>query len=329
MSAKASKPELRAQAGKWRDRRIGAKWQHRFFYNMIRLGGRRGAYFWVYIVVFWYVLFYASVRRNCGHYLSRRFPERSGRFQRFADCYRLVCTFAKVLVDRAAIGILGKDAYQVTFPDREAFLELLGEDKGMILVNSHVGCWQVAVAALDFIDRPISMLMKKPHELDQHYFEHSGEEAPFAVIDPEQGMGAVMDMMGVLKRREVLAVMGDRVFGNDTNTVDVDFLGEKVRFPFSAYKLAAAMGAPIAVFMSHKSGPNSYELRLARVIRVPEGTGRKDVEFGTWVSEFAGTLEKYCQDHPWQFFDFYDLWDLSDPPDVALSTKTENVQQES
>ncbi len=321
MSDKAEQKSFETQARRWRDRRIGSKWQHRFFYRMIRLGGRRGAYFWVYIVVFWYVLVYASIRRKCGYYLARRFPERTGWWQRFRDCYRLVCSFARILVDRAAIGILGKEAYSVTFPDREPFLEVLNEDRGMILMNAHVGCWQVAVAALDFINKPISMLMQRPHELDRHYFEHSGENAPFRVIDPELGMGAVLEMMAVLKRKEVLAVMGDRVFGEDTNTVDVEFFGGRVRLPFSAYKLAGATGAPIVVFFSHKSGPSSYELRVAKVIRVPAAVGRRDEEYAEWAGEFAGALEEYCRRYPWQFFDFYDLWDLSDPAETASSEK--------
>ena len=65
----------------WRQQGVGANWQHQFFHWLIRIGGRTRAYHIAYIVTFWYVLFYPSIRKRCRFYLDRRFPERRGFFQ--------------------------------------------------------------------------------------------------------------------------------------------------------------------------------------------------------------------------------------------------------
>jgi predicted LPLAT superfamily acyltransferase len=132
---------------------------------------------------------------------------------------------------------------------------------------------------------------------------------PFRIIDPFGYMGGVLEMMEVLKMGELLSIMGDRIFGSDKNTVAVTFLGGKIRLPFSAFKLASATSAPVAVLFSHKSGPDSHELVLDRVIRVPSGAGRGGDAFRPYVAQFAEALESYTEQHPYQFFNFFNMWE--------------------
>ena len=122
-------------------------------------------------------------------------------------------------------------------------------------------------------------------------------------------MGGVLEMVESLKKGEVLSVMGDRLLGSAKGAAMVDFLGGKVFFPFSAFKIAAATGAPIGVLFSYKSGPAVYTLELAKVIRVPADAGKRDRDFRPYVREFAQALESYTTMHPYQFFNFYDMWE--------------------
>ncbi|BCR03198.1 hypothetical protein DESUT3_02670 [Desulfuromonas versatilis] len=311
-----------ATRGRWSSRSIGAAWQHRFFYGLIRLGGRRVAYAMLALVVLYYVLLRPDQRRKSQFYLRRRFPEARG-FGLLSHSYRMSLALGKSLIDRAVVGILGPGSTRVSLSGREELLALLAEGKGLILVTAHAGSWQTTMAALDFLQQPVSLLMQREAgDIDRHYFEHGGRACPFRVIDPRGYLGGALEMLEVLKRGEILSVMGDRLLGSDRNAVAVDFLGAPVRFPFSAYKLASATGAPIGVLLSAKTGTDSYELRLARVIRVPAALKRGSGAFAPYVRQFAETLEDYTQKHPYQFFNFYDMWEtepaasaLSDPPD--------------
>ncbi|WP_321389645.1 DUF2062 domain-containing protein [uncultured Desulfuromusa sp.] len=297
----------RAARQEWTSRSIGSSWQHQFFYLMIRLGGRRGAYIPLYVVVFYYVLL-PSVRKKCHHYLARRFPQ-AGAWRRFWNSYRMTLELGKVLVDRALVGILGPEQIHVELQGKPELLQVLAENKGVILVNAHVGCWQVAMSALGFMKTPVNLLMQREDgDIDRHYFEHAGIECPYRIIDPRGDLGGVLKMVEVLKRGEVLSVMGDRMLGEDRNGVDVEFMGGTVTMPFSAYKLASATGAPIVVLFSYKTGSARYELKLYKTIRVPPGLGRGRHVFQPYVREFAETLEIFCAEHPFQFFNFFDMW---------------------
>jgi predicted LPLAT superfamily acyltransferase len=292
----------------WSSRSIGSNWQHQSFYLLIRLGGQKAAYLLLYIVVAYYVLCSRLARARAGYYLRRRFPQASG-WQRLGHCYRLVLAFGKVLVDRAVVGILGPEAMTINLEDWEELLKLRDEQHGMIMMTAHVGCWQVAMSALDFLQRPVNMLMRREDgDIDRHYYEHAGVDCPYRIIDPTGYLGGTLEMLGALKQGEIVCVMGDRLLGSERNSVEVDFLGQPIAVPISAYKIAATTGAPVVVFFTLKDGPNSYSLKLARVIRVPELKGRSAVTFRPYAAEFVEVLTRYCREHPYQFFNFFDLW---------------------
>jgi predicted LPLAT superfamily acyltransferase len=292
----------------WSSASVGSRLQHGIFYALIRLGGRRLAYALLYPVAAWYALFSAEARRRASPYLSRRFPGR-GPGGRLRDRFRLILDLGKVLVDRAVVGILGPRELGVTLHGRDELLAALGEGRGLILAVAHVGCWQVAMSALGFLEKPVSMLMhREDGDVDRQYFEHAGIPCPYRVIDPRGYLGGALEMLQVLKAGEVLCVMGDRVLGSRRNVLRLPFLGEPAPFPYSAFKLAASTGAPVVVLLSHKSGPSAYVLEASRVIRVPAETGRRAGELRPYAIQFVEALEAYARRHPFQFFNFYDMW---------------------
>jgi len=297
----------------WSSRSIGSDWQHHFFYLAIKFGGRKAAYFVLYFVVAYYVLFSRLARHRASHYLARRFPDESGLI-RLWHCYRMILNFGKVLIDRAVVGILGPESFQVSLAGRDELLKIRDENRGMILMTAHVGCWQVAMSVLEFLERPVHMLMRQEDgDIDRHYFEHAGIDCPYEVIDPTGYLGGTLEMLGVLKQGQIVSVMGDRLLGSDKSSCQVKFLGEAATVPFSAYKIASATGAPIVVFFTRKDGPNSYQVQLAKIIRVPEIKGRDAEDFKPYVQEFAAVLEDFSELHPYQFYNFHNMWSAEPP----------------
>jgi predicted LPLAT superfamily acyltransferase len=121
-------------------------------------------------------------------------------------------------------------------------------------------------------------------------------------------MGGVLEMIAALKANHILGLMADRVFGDDPNTLPVPFLGAPVHFPVSPYRLASMQGTPIAVVFSHKTGFSRYRIELGRVIRVPAGLGRSNAAYTPFLLQFVEALETFVSSHPWQFFNFHDMW---------------------
>lgn len=302
----------------WNKKTYGTNWGHAFFHWVIRVSGKRPAYFCLYFVVFAYVAFYPSVREHCRPYLTRRFPG-IGQMGLFFRSYRLALNLGKILIDNAAMEILGPSCISADFRDPGDYDRLRVLDSGFIILMSHVGCWQVAISALSKLNRPVNLLMlTQEKKLNRH--GTTGQTSRFKVINPDQFLGGTLDILNVLKNNEILCIMGDRLFGNPAYALDMDFLGNKALFPFSAYKLAAIAQKPIVVLNTFKTGHSEYELALQKIIHVPAKRGKTGDAYKPFAREYVSSLEAYTREHPYQFFNFYDMWGDGLPADPHLDT---------
>jgi len=305
--------------GNWTSRSIGKAWQHRFFYVLIRYAGLRVACFCMYFVVLWYILFYPPVHAKCRPYLSRRFPGRHRLLRRFIHEYRWITSLGKTLIDRAAFGILGPDRFQIEVAQSTTLQQLVDQGKGLILLNAHTGCWQIAFSALQFKRARVHIVMhRNPNDIDKHYFEHNSSEPPFEIIDPQGYLGGVLQMAAILQAGDVLGLMGDRIFGDPQNAITLDFLGHPASMPAAPYRLAAMRGSPIAILFSHRTGHCRYRIQMPAVINVPAALERDPQAWLPYAKEFVRHLTEFTKNHPFELYNFFNMWD------VAPQTAAEN-----
>jgi len=291
------------------EKKFGNALGYQLFYLFIKVGGRRCAYALLNCVCGFYVVFRPQVRRSCESYLSHRFGQAVG-FTKLWQQYKLVLSFGRVMVDRAIVATLGAEQIKVALVGREQLLQVRDQGRGVILLLSHVGCWQLAMSAMGALNEPLYMLMHGHASSfeSSNYQDAASTTCPYRIINPHGYLGGSLEMLGVLKDRGILSIMGDRVPEQEKNTATVALLGGDVALPISPYHLASATGAPIVVLTSRKTGASTYEMVVADVIEVPVGLGRKAVNFTPYVQRYAATLDGYCQDNPYQFFNFYDMW---------------------
>jgi len=293
----------------WSSRSLASNLAHKIFYIAIKLLGRHVAYFMLIFVVAYYTCL-PEVRHRSKEYRLRQFGPRSF-WGELTDSYRLQWELGKMLVDRAVMGILGKFEMIASAEDRQRLVDLTAKGRGLILITGHVGCWQLGMTVLDHIDASKAVVMYKDDlDVDKHYFEHAKEKKPlpFDIIDPRSPLGGSLEMMDVLKKGGILCVMGDRNFGSPRGTVDVDFMGDDIQVPISAYKLASTMHTPIVVTFSHRTRAGYGRIWISRVIDVPQNLGRTAEAYQPYAQSFADGLEEFTKKHPWQFYNFYNMW---------------------
>ncbi|MBR3632480.1 MAG: lysophospholipid acyltransferase family protein [Elusimicrobiaceae bacterium] len=287
-------------------RSMASRLKHRFVYALISFGGRPLAYLFLYPLVLVYCL-HKSVRNKSRAYIMRRFTPQT-KWEFFKHTFRLNLTFARTLVDRAALGILGSTQFISDPQARKMCEDLIGQGKGLLLLTAHVGCWQSAVNCMQFLNTPMHILYyHNPKDNDKMVAEHSGKKAPFTLINPAGPLGGVPEMMSALQRGEIVCAMADRVFGNPQNAVEVQFLGGTVRVPYSFYRLAAAMGAPIVIafFPWEKRGQLS-SLVLAPMYVKDAGSNKQ--YYQPYAQQFIDGLTEFCIKYPYQFFNYFDWW---------------------
>jgi predicted LPLAT superfamily acyltransferase len=298
----------------WRIKGLGTRWQLGFAHALIRFAGRRGGYALADLVSLYYTLARPEVRARSRPYLTRRFPGHGGA-RRLLDAFRLNRTFGRLMVDHAAMRFLGGGEFRTSLRSRPELEALLAEGRGLIILTAHVGAWQLGMANLASLGRPMAILARfDAGDAGSPFHVFTGDKAACRILDPAGFLGAVPEMMGALQRGEVLGIMGDRAWGARTGTVAVPFLGGDVRLPFLPYKLASATGAPVAVLLPIKPAPDQYEMLLAAVIRVPPGLGRDPRAYAPYAGAFAGALETFLAESPYHFFNFFDMWQGEEAP---------------
>ena len=62
------------------------------------------------------------------------------------------------------------------------------------------------------------------------------------------------------------------------------------------------------VLYSYKTGPDAYRLAIPEIIQVPARLGRKPQNYQPYIDTFVDSLDAYIRAHPYQFFNFYDMW---------------------
>jgi predicted LPLAT superfamily acyltransferase len=297
----ASRTQSPAPIPQWAEPDISPAWKYKFVSWVIRYGGRARAYHIALFASFWYVLFYPSIRQRCRFYLDRRFPARTRWHQRFHDDLKLVRIYAETLADMIILRVLGPNALSAHCPQHDQLIERCAAEQGFLLVHAHVGCFQIGMSALTQFPKAVSIVM----------IPEPGAAPPASIIDSRGGLDTVMQMTAAVLRGEIVAMMGDRIFGSDRNVAPVRFLGGKALFPITAYRVASATHVPVLVMTAPKTAKSSYELRVAKVINVPPGLGRDPAEYAPYAQQFADCIEQFTNDFPWQVFNFYNLWEVS------------------
>jgi predicted LPLAT superfamily acyltransferase len=222
--------------------------------------------------------------------------------------YRLIVSQGKQLIDRYA-AISGHEVFDVQLEaDEELVSQIRDPKKGVILLASHEGNWQVALMALGGLGKAVHLVMvpdQNPAMQKTLYPEEKGGNV--SIISPEQYLGGVIEIMSVLKKGHVVSIMGDRRYG--ARAVEVDFLGDKAWFPYSAFSLAASAECPLVVLKTAKVSTYRYVVDLTNVL-YPRYEGRRDRvgQLQPWVQKFVTLTESFLEEYPYQCFLFRDVW---------------------
>lgn len=280
-----------------------------FFKTTLRLFGLRAAYVLLGGVALHYVLFDENARRGACAYLRRRFPGSLWHTQ-LVLLYRLFFSQGMQLIDRYA-AVSGGVPFDLRLCNPDALHNLCREQKGFVLLVSHMGNWQIAMTALSGINRTVYLLMRpEDNQAVKENLKVDEKNERVKIISPEQYLGGVVEVMNAIASGGVVAVMGDRPYAFES--MSVPFLGDNAQLPYSAFTFAAASRCPVAVLSAPRVGFRRYSVRIDRVFTPEFVRGRdKKEQLRQWLGEYVKLLEAFVQEFPFQCFLFHDIWRAS------------------
>lgn len=262
----------------------------------------------VWAVTLFYVLFDHVARRRASYYIRHRFPNDNW-LQHWYHIWALFTSQGQALVEAAAAR-----SGQITIEEigRDKVEEVVKNPQGMILLCSHFGQWQGMMRVISLTNRPVHILVRPDRNVNVDKFMAAKEiQAKINVISTESGMGGLLDVYDALMNGDTVCMMGDRCRENDS--VELDFLGDKARFPVAAFLMSARTGSPVIPVFSHRASRHKRMIvHFYEPIYVSGKGGRTRERLLPEVEKYVRTLEDMAKQSPFEYYLYENIWNTEE-----------------
>lgn len=121
--------------------------------------------------------------------------------------------------------------------------QCLAAGNGLIVWTAHVGNWEFASRLLEMHGRPVNVarvVEDKPAEITLRNLMASER---LKIVDLSEGVPATIELLQALRRNEIVAMQGDRVY--QRHCAEVPFFSQPTSFPLGPFLLSQVSGAPV------------------------------------------------------------------------------------
>ncbi len=197
------------------------------------------------------------------------------------------------------------EAEQITDVQGWEHLEdALREGKGVLLVGTHFGNWDMAGLALAARDYSVNAIGDGFGSKQIEEWVKSSREARGIRIIPLYN-GGLKRVFYALRRNEAVGIVFDRPGGQDG--VEVEFFGEKTSFPPGPAALALRTGAPLIVGYLVRRPDGTYVGEMDRIEDL-HGSGQCDEDIRRATQVIVDRFEDYIRRYPDQWYMFRRMW---------------------
>lgn len=173
-------------------------------------------------------------------------------------------------------------------------------NRGLVVITAHLGNWELGGRLLARTVTRTTHVVVAP-ERDpgiERFLRSNGGPVRFLVrASPTD----VLPLVAALRRKEVVALQGDRALGGHGDRLQ-PFFGAPAPFPLGPFLLARAAGAPVLPAFCLLRADHRYTVVIGEPWTVAPG-GEADA-----LAHWVGVLEAMVRRHPTQWFNFYDVW---------------------
>jgi len=213
--------------------------------------------------------------------------------------------FAKYLVDFFRFSKIDDKfvSEYLTVKNAKYVDEGLRKGKGVIVVAAHLGNWEMGGVMLSKVGYKMSVIaLDHKNKLINDFF--IGQRSGLGVNVISIGI-ALRNCFKVLKRNEVLGILGDRDFS--AHGVETKFFGKKALMPKGPATFSIRTGAPIVPCFLLRNKDDTFTLVFEKEIGYQlTGDSEKDVKAVT--EKVIGVLEDYIKRYPAQWYMFRRFW---------------------
>ncbi len=314
---------LRMRAAEaWSGRSRGTSLGWRFILASLRIAGPRVAHALATGLAAWYVVFAPSARAGLETYRARILPHRT----RLGASFAIFRNFAHALIDRLTFVLRGPSAFAYIREGEEHLVGAFTGRQGAILMSAHVGNVEVAAGPVGNATGKETGNAARIKQLSILRFEAEGDHGRAVIqampdawrpqiiaVNQTEGF-STLSVLRALREGAVVAMMGDRLLGD--RTVSVDFLGAPCLLPAGPWLLAALARVPVIVVGAFKEGDTYRVIALPPMTCTFDRSQPRDVQIRAWAQHYADAVAGFVRRYPTQFYNFHDVW-AAQPPETA------------
>jgi KDO2-lipid IV(A) lauroyltransferase len=186
--------------------------------------------------------------------------------------------------------------------------QCLAAGNGLIVWTAHLGNSEFASRLLEMHGRPVNvarLVEDKPAEI---MLRNLMANERLKIVDLSDGARATIELLQALRRNEIVAIQGDRVY--QRHSADVPFFSEPAAFPLGPFLLSQVSGAPVLPGFVIRQGWLRYRVLMGDPIP-PVPFDDRDAGQQGGLRQAVGFLEKTLAAHYDQWLNFFDFWPVS------------------
>lgn len=292
----------------WDGKTRGGVTGHKIFVFFIKNFGISFSYFFLKLVAVYFLFSSSQAYKSIFFYFNQ--IHKQSKPKSFLNTYRNFCMLGKILVDKIALLSGAEKRFTFNFDGEEHLHALASNKTGGILVNAHVGNWEIAGQLLERIDTKVNILMfDAEHRQVKKYMSEVLTNRNIGFIIIGNDLKHLEKIRDALNNHEIIAMNGDR-FMEGNRTITFDFLGKSAEFPVSPFYMAGKFNVPILYVFAMKESKFHYHFYATPPKKFENFNNLKlrEQNLKSLVFEYVKLLENKIKEYPLQWFNYYKFW---------------------
>ena len=290
------------QHNEWSGKTDGQPWMQRSLIAMFRVLPLWLLYGIMALVVPFYMIF----NRKGYQAMYCFFRERMnyGPLKSFCNVYFNHFRFGQVILDR--FGAYAGKKYHFVSDEQQVFDEKETQEKGFVMVSSHVGSYEMAGYSLKPKHKRYNALVfggetKTVMENRQRVWSQNNVR----MVPVKEDLSHLFLLNTALDDGEIVSMPADRIFGSQ-KSVECRFFGQTAHFPLGAFAMVVQKDVDVVSVFVMKEGLRNYHIYL-RELQYDKSLSKRE-QMGQLAQNFASELETIVRRYPTQWFNYFDFW---------------------
>lgn len=280
----------------------------------------------IFFVGLFFFLFAPRIRHEAKNYQKQLKKFTNGDSPRCISSLSQIVSFAFCVVEKMK-GWLGKFRYEnVEYQndDIDKIIADLKSGKGVFVFTSHLGNMELLRSLSEnnkkLVGREVPVWVVMDTKVSAQFsstLSSINSKVDFNIIDASSiGPDSMVTFMDAVENGGMVVIAGDRTAANNREKIiKQSFLGKEAPFPYGSFLIPFLLKVPVYYLFAFRKKTTifapKYEFYIEKS-NVNYNCARIDREnnIKACCAEFASKLEKFCVKYPYQWYNFFNFWNM-------------------